>query len=154
MHPRVLRSWRWCIVRARGGTKRLGSMPDPPDYFDTYIPPKRRVLNSIYLSIDSITPRCIFLLNSSFAASIFIPRLLLLATPRCPSTSVHSPSHHATTPCPTNPRTLNNPPRLPVPLVVPLLGLVRQRPAAGHPKAPISSASLVRLRHTSKTQIA
>ena len=107
--------------------------------------PRRRVLYSIYLSINPITPRYIFPLNSSFAASIFILSLLP-AIQRCQSTCIHYPSPSATTRCPTRLRTPNPPHRLPA--------LLRLRSAAGHLRALISSASLAHLRHTSKMQIA
>jgi hypothetical protein len=58
MHPRIHEFLRFMAVGlcpAPGVQKGWGSIPDPPD-FDAYIPPEeRRVLNSIYLSIDSIT---------------------------------------------------------------------------------------------------
>ena len=144
MHPRVVPAVYGGGALSRAwGTKRLGSMPDPP-----YNPPKNEECSiaSIYPSILS-HPAASFPLNSSFAASILIAPSLLLAIPRsCPSTCIHSPSRRATARCPTSLPTLKPWPRL---LMRP--GLL---PVAGHPKAPISSAYLDRLRRTSNMQIA
>ena len=146
MNPRVLAVYGGGALSRAWDTKRLGSKPDPPD-FDTCIPPEeRRVLISI---IDSITPRYIFSVKLKLRGFHFHPPLLLLAISRCPSTFIHSPSPLATARCPTCLPTLNlNPPRLLLPV------LLRSRLVAGHPRAVISSASLARLRRTSKTQIA
>jgi hypothetical protein len=70
--------WRWSFVRSRG-TKRLGSIRDPPD-FDTYIPPEELSIASIYLSILS-QPAASILLNSSFAASILIIPIITTCHP-------------------------------------------------------------------------
>jgi len=114
------------------GTKRLGSIADPPN-FDSLHSPEECSIASIYLSILS-QPAASFLLNSSFATSILThpSPLLLLAIPRCPSTCIHSPSHRATAQCPMRLLTLKpNPSPL-------LRGLLRPHIAEGHPRARIS----------------
>ncbi len=105
----------------------------------------RRVLYSIYLSINSIAPCYIFPLNSTFAASIFILSLLP-AIQRCQSTCIHYPSPSATTRCPDTSLYFHPPHWLPACLWL--------RPATGHLRALISSASLAHICHTSKMQIA
>jgi hypothetical protein len=76
--PRVQKGWVPCLIHQT-------STPN--------IPPKNeRVLYSLHLSIDSITPRLhISLLNSSFAASIFIPRYYYLPSRnvRLPASALH-----------------------------------------------------------------
>ena len=75
-------SWRWGLVRSRG-TKRLGSIADPPGR-------SFPLLYSIHLSTDSITTRCIFFcLNSSFSIRDFHSHLPLVAIPDIMSVYLH-----------------------------------------------------------------
>lgn len=135
--PRVQKGWVPCVIHHR--LRRLTS-------------PRRTKecsIASIHPSILSYHTRVAHLpVKLKLRDFHFHPPLLLLAIPKCPSTCIRSPSPRATARCRTRLRS-PNPPRLPL-----RPGLLRPRLAADHPRAPISSASLARLRRTSKTQIA